>query len=134
LRALAAVRKQEGIIVNIDSIGGIKGENRGVTRVPRNEGTVMKIVGWAVPRGSEEPFGAVIVRLIGEDGVIASPAVLVQRPDVSRHFRKNNLGRSGIEWTYPMESLAFGSYKLDIIGVDAGGRMHGALAGELIIE
>jgi hypothetical protein len=114
LRALASGGKRDGIIAHIDSIGGIKGESRRATRVPRNEGTVMKIVGWAVPRGSDEPFDAVVVRLIGEDGVVAAPAVLVQRPDV--------------------KSLAFGSYKLDIIGVDAGGRMHGVLARELIIE
>jgi glycosyltransferase involved in cell wall biosynthesis len=134
LRALASGGKRDGIIAHIDSIGGIKGERRRATRVPRNEGTVMKIVGWAVPRGSDEPFDAIVVRLIGEDGVVAAPAVLVQRPDVSRHFRKNKFVRSGIEWTCPMESLAFGSYKLDIIGVDAGGRMHGVLARELIIE
>jgi len=134
LGALASGKKSKGIIAYVDTIAGVKPERRSATKVARAHSAVMQIVGWSVPRALDEPLDAVVVRLIGEKSVIAAPAVLAQRPDVSGHFRKSELVRSGFEWTCPIGTLDLGPYQLEIIGVDKSGAMYSALAGELIVE
>jgi len=130
----ASGSQHAGARAYIDSIGGLSPKKRSATNVLRASGALLKIVGWAVPRELSEPFDAVVVRLIGEECVAAAPAVLVARPDVAQYLKKSMFVRSGFEWTCPMESLAYGSYRLEILGVDAGGTMHGAFAGELVIQ
>lgn len=134
LRTLASATWSPGVIAHLDDFNGVPTEQPNPTRVPRNDHPVMRIVGWAVPRRLDTAFEAIIVRLIGKDNSVAALATLGHRPDIAKHFGNQKFLRSGIEWSYPMETLAAGLYSVEITGVDEGGGLHGTLAGKLLVE
>lgn len=127
-------KTKEGIIAFIDTIGGVRPKGRNAIKLQRAQCAGLQIVGWSVPRTLDAPFEAVFLRLLGEKSVVAATAALVERPDISTHFQKNELRRSGIEWACPVQNLELGLYRIEVTGVDVSGSMHSTLAAELIIE
>jgi glycosyltransferase involved in cell wall biosynthesis/spore maturation protein CgeB len=123
-----------GIVAHIDSVCGTPSKRREPARLLHGEHRLLHVRGWAIPRRSESPFDAIIVRLKGTDEDFAAQAPLVQRPDVANRFRKKGLARSGFEWDFPLMGVVPGNYAIEIIGIDSRGNQHSTSAGQIIVE